>query len=79
MTLLTVLIKPNISFHPHQRSEICPAMHANMMHELYDRHNKMSPTLNSYQNTNNSVKHEVIWKRQKGRTTVSLETNPLSI
>ena len=27
---------------------------------------KVSPTLNSYLNTNNSVKHEVISKRQKG-------------
>ena len=40
--------------------EICPEMHANEMHELYNTHQKVSPTLNSYQNTNNSVKHEVI-------------------
>ena len=44
----------------------CPEMHANEMHELYDRHHKVSPTLNSYQNTNNSVKREVLLKQQKG-------------
>ena len=37
--------------------EICPEMHAYETHELYDRHDKVSPSLNSYQNTNNSVKH----------------------
>ena len=40
--------------------EICPEMHANEMHEMYDRHHKVSPTLNSYQNTNNSARHEVM-------------------
>ena len=25
--------------------EICPEMHVNEMHELYDRHHKVSPTL----------------------------------
>ena len=25
--------------------EICPEMHANEMHELYDRHHKVSPNL----------------------------------
>ena len=29
-------------------NEICPETHANEMHELYDRHHKLSPTLNSY-------------------------------
>ena len=28
-------------------SEICPEMHANEIHELYYRHHKVSPTLNS--------------------------------
>ena len=32
---------------------VCPEMHADEMHELYDSHNKVSPTLNSYYNTNN--------------------------
>ena len=41
-------------------NEICPEMHANEIHELYDRHHKVSPDLNSQQNTHNSVKHEVI-------------------
>ena len=41
-------------------------MHANEIHELYDRHHKVSPNLISHYNTHNSVKHEVIWKRQKG-------------
>ena len=27
---------------------ICPEMHANEIHELYDRHHKVSPNLNSY-------------------------------
>ena len=27
---------------------VCREMHANEMHELYDRHHKMSPNLNSY-------------------------------
>ena len=40
--------------------KLCPEMHAYDMHELYDRHHKVSPNLNSYQNTNNSVEHEVI-------------------
>ena len=29
-----------------RKSEICPEMHGNGMHELYDRHHKVSPTLN---------------------------------
>ena len=29
-------------------SEICPEMHANEMHELYDRHYNLFPNLNSY-------------------------------
>ena len=28
--------------------EMCPEMHFNEMHELYDRHHKVSPTINSY-------------------------------
>ena len=28
--------------------EICPEMHAYEMHELHDRHHKVSPTLNSF-------------------------------
>ena len=28
--------------------EICPEMHANENHELYDRHHKVSPNLNSH-------------------------------
>ena len=28
--------------------EICPEMHANEIHELYDRHHKVSPNLNSH-------------------------------
>ena len=27
---------------------ICPEMHANEIHELYDRHHKVSPNLNSH-------------------------------
>ena len=46
--------------------EICPEMHAYEIHELYDRHHKVSPNLNTNQNTNSSVKNEVIWKRQNG-------------
>lgn len=30
-------------------------MHANEMRELYDRHHELSPNLNSYKKTNNSV------------------------
>ena len=44
-------------------TEICPEVHANEIHELFD---KVSPNLNSHENTHNSVKHKVIWKRQKG-------------
>ena len=29
--------------------EICPEMQANEMHELYDRHHKVSPNLNYYE------------------------------
>ena len=33
-------------FHGQSSScEICPKMHTNEMHELYDRHHKVSPTL----------------------------------
>ena len=28
--------------------DLCPEMNANEMHELYDRHPKVSPTLNSF-------------------------------
>ena len=38
-------------------TEIYPKVHANEIHELYD---KVSPNLNSHENTHNSVKHEVI-------------------
>ena len=40
--------------------EICTEMHANEINEMYDRHHKVSPNLNSHLNTHNSVKHEVI-------------------
>ena len=38
-------------------TEICPEVHANEIHELFD---KVSPNLNSHENTHNSVKHKVI-------------------
>ena len=30
------------------REMLCPEMHANEIHELYDRHHKVSPNLNSH-------------------------------
>ena len=39
-SLLTYTLQPP--------GEICSEMHAKEMHELYDRHHKVSPNLNSY-------------------------------
>ena len=33
------------------------------MLEPYDRHHKVSPSLNSYWNANNSIKHEFMWQK----------------
>ena len=50
--LLSVLALPEkydqVSCKNARPREICPEMHANEMHELYERHHKVSPTLNSY-------------------------------
>ena len=32
----------------HGETRLCPEMHANDMHELYETHHKVSPTQNSY-------------------------------
>ena len=48
-------------------------MHADQMHELFDRHHQVSPNLNQFLNwnTNISVKHEVIWNDKKACLTWS--------
>ena len=38
--------------------QICPEMQVIEMHALYDKHHKVSSFLQSYQNTQNSVKYE---------------------
>ena len=44
--------------------EVCPEMHGNEIHTLYDRHHKVSPSPNPHHKASNSVKHEDIWKLQ---------------
>ena len=47
-----------------RRTQLCPGLNANAVHVLYDRHHKVSSLIKVLQNTPNSVKYEVIWKRQ---------------
>ena len=42
--------------------QIWPEMQVNKMHALYDKHHKVSSFLKRHQNTNVSVKYQVIWK-----------------
>ena len=42
----------------------CPGLNANEIQIPYDKHHKVSSLVKSHQNTNNSVKYEVIWKCQ---------------
>ena len=44
--------------------QICPGLNANEIQIPHDRHQKMSSLVKSPQNTQNSVKDEVIWKFQ---------------
>ena len=46
--------------HHVSKTQICPEMQVNEIHAPYDKHRKISPFLQSYQNTHNSVKYEVI-------------------
>ena len=39
---------PDIYYNGVFINEICPEMHSNEIHELYDRHHKVSPNLNSH-------------------------------
>ena len=47
-----------------QSFEICPEMHANNIHALYDRHKKVYPSPNPHHKASNSALHEDIWKLQ---------------
>ena len=47
-----------------KNDQICPELNANEMFIVYDRHHKVSSLIKVHQNTPNSLKYEIIWKRQ---------------
>ena len=47
-----------------QSFEICPEMHANEIHALFNRHQKVYPSPNPHHKASNSAIHEDIWKLQ---------------
>ena len=47
-----------------QSFEICPEMHANKIHALYDRHQKVYPSPDPHHKASNSAIHKDIWKLQ---------------
>ena len=38
-----------------KKNEICPEMHANEIHALYDRHHKVFPSPNAHHKASNTV------------------------